>query len=185
MELPFDRCWHLTWTTYGTWLPGDERGFVGAVRDAGGDWETHNIPGTDYDRDMPGLVARAKERLKSTPIFLDVAHAKVLFAQFQETATHRGWHLLAVAIMRAHIHVLAGVQGDTKHETVLRDFKGYGSGSLNRRWSKPVSGTWWTASGSKRKKGDDDAIVTAIRYIANQQNSLTVWVHPDWRWCLS
>ena len=23
-----DRIWFLTWTTYGTWLPGDERGFV-------------------------------------------------------------------------------------------------------------------------------------------------------------
>jgi hypothetical protein len=23
--------WLLTWTTYGTWLPGDERGFVGNV----------------------------------------------------------------------------------------------------------------------------------------------------------
>jgi REP element-mobilizing transposase RayT len=25
--------WLLTWTTYGTWLPGDERGFVGYVRE--------------------------------------------------------------------------------------------------------------------------------------------------------
>jgi len=23
-----ERHWFLTWTTYGTWLPGDDRGFV-------------------------------------------------------------------------------------------------------------------------------------------------------------
>jgi len=28
------KAWLLTWTTYGTWLPGDERGFVGFIQDA-------------------------------------------------------------------------------------------------------------------------------------------------------
>ena len=28
-----DRYWLLTWTTYGTWLPGDARGFVSNVAD--------------------------------------------------------------------------------------------------------------------------------------------------------
>jgi hypothetical protein len=32
-----DRFWLLTWTTYGTWLPGDERGFVSEVRDDSGE----------------------------------------------------------------------------------------------------------------------------------------------------
>jgi hypothetical protein len=26
------RYWFLIWTTYGTWLPGDDRGFVSPVR---------------------------------------------------------------------------------------------------------------------------------------------------------
>ena len=60
--------WLLTWTTYGTWLPGDERGFVGnVVEEATNDTVqtailvraadasrrvTHNIPDTPYDRSM-------------------------------------------------------------------------------------------------------------------------------------
>jgi hypothetical protein len=28
-----DRQWLITWTCYGTWLPGTARGFVGNVRD--------------------------------------------------------------------------------------------------------------------------------------------------------
>jgi len=31
MTLAFDRHWLLTWTTYGTWLPGDARGFVSPI----------------------------------------------------------------------------------------------------------------------------------------------------------
>ena len=60
--------WLLTWTTYGTWLPGAESGFVGNVleeaandaiqsadvgRAADASWRvTHNIPDTPYDRSM-------------------------------------------------------------------------------------------------------------------------------------
>jgi hypothetical protein len=28
-----DNVWLLTWTTYGTWLPDDNRGFVGYIRE--------------------------------------------------------------------------------------------------------------------------------------------------------
>ncbi len=50
-----DRYWLITWTCYGTRLPGDECGFVGNVRDADGNQVVHNIPGTPYDTNMPRL----------------------------------------------------------------------------------------------------------------------------------
>ena len=50
-----DRYWLLTWTTYGTWLPGDRRGFVGLQRDLQGVPSIHNSPGTPYDADVPRL----------------------------------------------------------------------------------------------------------------------------------
>lgn len=46
MSLLFDRHWLLTSTTYGTWLPGEERGFVGAVDSEHGGYEVHNVYGT-------------------------------------------------------------------------------------------------------------------------------------------
>ena len=63
-----DRYWLLTSTFYGNWLPGDERGFVGKVRDASGVQAVHNIPGTPYDADMPRLAEFAANRLKCPPI---------------------------------------------------------------------------------------------------------------------
>jgi hypothetical protein len=62
--LRVDRHWLLTSTTYGTWLPGDPRGFVSNVADGPGPEVRHNIPGTPYDKDMPGLVRVARENLK-------------------------------------------------------------------------------------------------------------------------
>jgi REP element-mobilizing transposase RayT len=107
--------------------------------------------------------------------------AKDLLEQFHETAQYRNWECTAVAIMRTHIHLVAEVKNDPPPDVILKDFKSYGSRKLNARWGKPVSGTWWTESGSKRKKANYSAVVSAVRYVAKQENPLIVWIHPEWR----
>lgn len=178
---PSRRYWLLTWTTYGTWLPGEDRGFVSPVRSSPYDsWRRQNTPGTDYSRSMPGLRSAAQSRLKCPPIFLNPSQAESLLEQFHETSQYRGWECLAVAIMRTHIHLLAEVQLDPSPDVILKDFKSYGSRKLNSRWGKPASATWWTESGSKRKKATYSAVVNAVRYVANQDYPLVIWVHPEW-----
>ena len=172
------RYWLLTTTTYGTWLPGDARGFVSPVRDGFGAEVVHNTRGTPYDRDMPQWEHAAGGRLMGPPVFLTQEHADVLLAQFKETARHRGWHLAAAAIMAGHVHVVVGVDGDPDPGKVSGDLKAYGSRALNRRWPRPASGTWWTESGSKRKLPDTRAIDAAIRYVQSQRKPLVVWVNP-------
>ena len=98
------RFWFLTTTTYGTWLPGDARGFVGPTRDTFGFQWIHNLPGTEYDRDVPDLNRHSEESLKGPPIVLKLAQANALFEQFCETARIREWNLSAVGIMRTHVH---------------------------------------------------------------------------------
>jgi hypothetical protein len=94
-----DRYWLLTSTTYGTRLPGDERGFVSNVRVDDGAEVRHNIPGTPADADMPGLRNAALEQMKGPPIYLTLDQARAVVPQFQETATFRQWELCAVAVM--------------------------------------------------------------------------------------
>src|SRR5262245_13765258 len=170
-----DRYWLLTSTTYGTRLPGDRRGFVSNVREGPGPEVRHNQPGTPVDADMPGLVASSRATLKCSPILLVLEQAEVLLAQFQETAAYREWQLLAVAIMANHFHIVVGVPGDPDPADLLGDFKSYGSRTLNRRWSKPASGTWWTESGSRRKLPDEAAVLAAIRYVREEPSPLVVW----------
>ncbi len=158
-----DRYWLLTWTTYGTWLPGDQRGSVRG---------RNNVVGTPLMRPNPARERAARAAMAAEPTYLTAPQAEVLLTQFHETADHRGWELRAAAVMRNHVHVVLGVPGDPKPETLLRDLKSYGSRALGRKGSR----TWWTRSGSRRKLPDVAAIAAAVRYVARQRYALAVWV---------
>jgi hypothetical protein len=173
------RHWFLTWTTYGTWLPGDERGFVSNVRFGPGPELRHNQITEAYDANMPGLIKSSKANLTGPVIWLRKAHADHLLSQFLETARIRKWFPRTIAIMVNHVHIVTAVTGDPEPEDVLRDFKSYGSRKLNQHFGKPESDTWWTESGSKRKLRDNKAIANANLYVKNQENPLLVWVDPD------
>lgn len=170
-----DRYWLLTWHTYGTWLPGEVKGFVSAVRDACDEQVIHNIPGTTIDADSPHLAEWSRQQLKSPPIFLTRDQAKCFATQLFETVAFRNWKLFAFAVVPNHIHVVLGVLGDPEPEKLLGDIKSYGSRALNRAFGKPPSETWWTESGSKRKLPNNTAILGAIRYVVEQRGSLFIW----------
>ena len=151
------RHWLFTNTTYGTWLPGSERGSVSSVRDRrAGDpmlatRQEHDQSGEPWESALPGIYRSATSLLKCPPIYLTLTQSENLLAQFQETARYRDRTLLAVAIMTNHWHLVVTVPGDPEPDRVLTDFKAYGSRPLNREFGKPASGTWWTMRGSKRK----------------------------------
>jgi hypothetical protein len=99
-----DRYWLLTWTTYGTWLPGDERGFLGAVRQKSDSTQaTHNQPGTEYDRERSRLEGFAKATQKRPTSRLTPDQAAAVCIQIQATAAMRQWKLFAVAVMANHV----------------------------------------------------------------------------------
>ncbi len=174
--------WLLTSTCYGTWLPGDPRGSVTSVRDYRPDDPLtclrleHDFPGEPYEDEMPGLQRHARETMIGPPVHFSLDHANVLATQFPETATQRGWKLLAFAVMYNHVHLVVNVPGFVEAHKILGDFKSYGSRALNRAFGKPASGTWWTYRGSKRLLRNDDAMAAAIHYVLfKQPNPLVTW----------
>jgi REP element-mobilizing transposase RayT len=173
-----DRYWLLTWSTYGSRLPGDGRGFVSYVRDGVDRHVIHNIPGTPFDERKSALAHYAERVMKGDPVRLLLDQALSLLEQFRETANHRGWTLFAVGIMANHVHLVVGVPGDPSPASILRDFKAYGSRQLNRSWTKPKSDTWWTESGSKRKLQPPHAVLAGIRYVIEQEFPLVIWTVP-------
>ena len=86
--------------------------------------------------------------------------------------------MLAVAIMSNHCHIVVGVPGDPEPSKILGDFKSYGSRHLNRHWARPMSRTWWTESGSKRKLPNEEAVLAAIKYVMEQAYPLVIWTAP-------
>jgi REP element-mobilizing transposase RayT len=173
-----DRFWLITWTTYGTWLPGDERGFVSQVNDGRGEKVTHNIYGTRYDSGWQHLRKKMQQSLKCNPIRLNREQAKIIVDQIQETCRFRSWQLVAGAVMANHCHVVLGVSGDPDPATLLRDLKSYASRALNKQWVRPASGTWWTESGSTRVLKKEDAILSAVAYVRDQEFPLACWIDP-------
>src|SRR5262249_4423592 len=139
-----DRWWLLSNTTYGTWLPGEGRGFVGHVlehREADIEEDervNHGMPGTPYDRAMPGLWRKAQENMKWPPSHLGWAEAGEVLDRFQETASYRGWRLVAVPLMYNHFHIVVGVPDDPEPGKILGDFKSWGTRRLSGRFGAPA-----------------------------------------------
>ena len=172
-----DRFWLLTWTTYGTWLPGDQRGFVSEVRDDNGEKVLHNTPGTPCDTDLPPLQAFAASIMTEDRVLLDLPQAEAIADQLRETAAHRGWRLLALAVMPNHVHVVLGVPGDPDPDKLLGDFKAWGTRRLNSGWDRREH--WWTQGGSTRPKKTAAALRAAVKYVMDQFNALVVWIDPE------
>lgn len=175
----FDRIWFLTWTTYGTWLPGDPRGFVSPKFDEDTPERRHNEPGRAYDAGRRSLQRLARNKLVGNPVQLTQENAHVIKNQLKETARVRGWQILAGAILWNHIHLVVGVVGDPDSVSLLRDFKSYASRALNDQFERPKSRTWWTQQGSRRKIRDWENLETVLRYVREQANPIEVWECDD------
>lgn len=170
-----DRHWLLTWTTYGTWLPGDARGFVSNVVDGPGPEVRHNVPGIPYDANDDRVRQRALDNTIGEPVWLTAEQATIALAQFRKTATYRDWSLLPAAVMSNHVHLVVGVLGDPDPAKMLHDFKSYATRALKAHGHLSVGGRWWTESGSRRKLPDDRAVRAAVAYVLRQRRPLVVW----------
>jgi Transposase IS200 like len=90
--MPEPLAYFLTWPTYGTWLPGDERGWI----QYGRGWK------------LPDAVRKleAEARMSEDACRLDGEQRKVVEQQIAETCNARGWELHAVNCRSNHAHVV-------------------------------------------------------------------------------
>ena len=154
----------VTSTTYGKWLPGDERGFV--------DGSEQNLYGTPCRKNEPELKRHAKDRMKDEPVFLNREQAETVLAQWQKEVRKLGWHLFVVAVMSNHFHLVVAAPRDVDKAALLNRFKTRASFALNKQYGKR---TWWTSSGSVRFSFDEPALQARINYVKNQENPLVLW----------
>jgi REP element-mobilizing transposase RayT len=169
------RAWLLTWTAYGTWLPGDSRGSVTRVRDCRADGtprSEHDQFETPYLAEAPGLAFASRAAMKGSSTRLTREQALVVAEDFEATAKYRNWAMPAGSVMANHVHLVVIALETTRSEKLLQILKSYASRALNRRWELPTGSEWWTASGSRRPLRDDDAIESASRYVRGQEYRL-------------
>ena len=157
----------VTSTTYGTWLPGDERGFID---------DEHNKFNAPFLRDKPGLKKSSQEAMPGTAVYFRQEHTKILLGRWREIVEEYQWFLFAVAIMSNHFHLVVAAPGRVTKETFLRNFKSRASKCLNDQFGKQ---TWWTTSGSVRFCFEEQSLAARIEYVKKQKNPLVVWVNPQ------
>ncbi|WP_165234816.1 transposase [Aquisphaera insulae] len=175
------RIWFLTWTTYGTWQPSDERGLVSHKFEGHVPERRNNEPGRPYDDGRGDLRRIAESKLDGDPVRLTRVEAGCVRRQLEETARHRGWPLLAGAIMANHVHLVVGVPDDPDPSALLRDFKSDASRALNRRDGGIPRSKWWTEQGSTRKVAHLDNPEALLQHVRNQPHALEVWFDATFR----
>ena len=146
----------ITWTTYGSWLPGDTRGWT----DSRG--EMH-LP-------AERLRASVARRLAQDTVTLEGAGRAAVRQSIETLCRIRGWQLHAVDCRSQHVHVVITASGRTP-EAVMQQLKMWASRALEAaeeesRGSRPSNLRWWTRGGSLRRvfgERDLDAVVTYVK----------------------
>lgn len=146
----------LTWPTYGTWLPGDERGWV--------------LHGKGFQPPSPIRQESAERRMTESACLLDTAQRGLVEKTICDHCKIRQWHLYAVNCRSNHVHIV--VAADRKPEVVRDQFKAWCSRKLNelqQSRNMPRRKNWWTERASRRYLGDEDSLETAIKYVLEAQ----------------
>jgi len=143
----------LTCVTYGTWLPGDERGWVEHKRG----WKLPN-PDLEADCELP---------MSEDAIRLTTEQRQSVEDQMSETCQYRGWHLHAVNCRSNHFHAVV-TASETPARKIRIDLKGYATRCL--RSFEPSRSNWWAERGSIRWIFTDEDLETVITYVNDAQD---------------
>jgi hypothetical protein len=130
----------LTWTTYGTWLPGDQRG-----------WVKRNAPGVQAPDEKRRRVARST--MTHTPVVLSQKERELIDDVIRAHAEFKGWKILALNVRTNHVHLV--IEADVPPREVMRQMKMWATRKLNeatnrdRLWTKKGTAgscSWMTQS---------------------------------------
>jgi REP element-mobilizing transposase RayT len=158
----------ITFTCYGAWLHGDDRGSA--------DRDGHNLPGEPYLPPNPDRARFERDELAQPPYALDEPRRAVVLATIREVCRHHGWALLAAHVRSNHLHVV--VTADAPPERVMNDLKAYSSRRLSEAGYESAQRRRWTRHGSTRYLWTEDHVQAAIRYVTDRQGA-PLAVYPD------
>jgi REP element-mobilizing transposase RayT len=151
----------ITWTCYGTWLYGDERGSVD---------DEHNAYGTAYLPPDKRRIAGLRRRMRRPPFRLTKEARELITNTIEEHCRRRGWELPAVSARSNHVHVVVGFAG-VAPEMMMGEWKAWSSRRLRERGLAAPGQPVWTRHGSTRyvwKKSDLDP---AVAYVVDGQDA--------------
>jgi REP element-mobilizing transposase RayT len=146
----------ITWTTYGTWLPGDARGWRKTKK---GDQPP-----------QPRLAEWCRNRLSEEPVLLTESQRLKVEAICREHARIRGWVLHAVSARSNHVHL--AVTADKAPKIVRDQFKANATRVLRQAPDAITNDKVWTAGGDCEIIDGEDELERVVQYITEAQDRM-------------
>jgi len=143
----------ITWTTYGTWLPGDRRG--------GRKWRA------GQQQPQPLLEAWCRDRMKHEPVLLSLEHRRAVEDVCRRHAEIRGWELHAINVRSNHVHI--AVRTTAEPRKVRDQFKANATRVL-RGHSPPITTSRVWTRGGDIEIIDEDMLEQVVLYINETQD---------------
>ena len=154
--------YHITWTAYGTWLHGDDRGWV-----EGG--------GAGIQPPDEASLRVAEKRMTQPAVTFDDVQRALIARVIEDHCRIRGWHIHALNVRSNHIHLV--VTADRTPEEVMNQLKAWCSRKLSDAAGLPDSPSakkagrrkWFTEHGSTKWINDEEYLENAVRYVVEGQ----------------
>ncbi len=145
-----------TWTTYGTWLPGDERGWFERRRG----WREPN-----ERRSFASALLMSADAVILTPMQRELVGSVIA-----EHSTFRGWALHAVNCRTNHVHVVVSA-GEQPIELPREQFKAWCTRRLKEQATAggTARANWWTERGWDVYIDDDEELAAVVEYVLERQ----------------
>ena len=149
----------ITWTKYGTWLPGDQRGWVQR-----GNREPLD-PNSYREK-------HARAMMTDDAVVLTQSQRAVVERVIVDHCTIRDWFLHARNVRTNHVHVIVTAPVDP--EVVREQLKAWASRRLSEAAGLRVTGKngrrrWWTEKGDIELLRGENNLADAIRYVMEMQ----------------
>ena len=141
----------ITWTTYGTWLQGDKRGYVkdGKIL-----------------RENDTLLQSNLKRLKNPATRLDTEHCAIVRRAVLNKAKEIRQHIYAIAVCSSHVHIVA----ERTNESIEKVVSFYKNAARLALRSNGFIGRIWTKGFDKRFCFNREELENKIQYVASHQN---------------
>ena len=144
----------ITWTTYGTWLPGDARG-----------WR-HRHQG--HQPPEPALEQWSRQQMKGEVVLLTDQDRQTVEAACREHCQIRGWELLTVRAQTNHVHVV--VTADETPKKVRDQLKANATRRLREQVAPLVVEKTWTKGGDCEILYTEKEIEAVVTYVSEAQD---------------
>ena len=144
----------ITFSTYGTRLRGDRRGW--SFRAPG--HPTQQVHGGEATFELADSA-----RLKESPCRLTHSQRDVVMHAIRETCEYRGWSLLAVYVGELHVHVVVVAEGNP--EQTMASLKAWATRKLREAGLDAARSRFWARHGSTRYLWSDLAVADVCRSV--------------------